>query len=120
MPLSLLASMPAGNVAGLIDLEGEPAEAYGGGEDGAGGEVGSGSERVARLSDAVAGTVALPWACRSRLAAGRVLVAHWKVDISYVCLVDVSCERFIWPLISHDGPNMRHAILSSRGSWRSY
>ena len=89
--------MPAGNVAGLIDLEGEPAEAYGGGQDGAGGEVGSGSERVARLSDAVAGAVALPWGCRSRLAAGNVLLAHWKVGISYwySWFVGVSYERVI-------------------------
>lgn len=85
-PLSLLASMPAGNVAGLIDLEGEPAEAFGGGEDGAGGEVGSGSERVARLSDGVAGAVALPWGCRARVAAGNVVLAHWKVGVYLVAL----------------------------------
>ena len=78
-PLSLLASMPPGNVAGLIDLEGEPAEAFGGGQDGAGGQVGSGSERVARLSDAVAGAVSLPWGCSFRVAAGSVVLAHWKV-----------------------------------------
>lgn len=71
--------MPAGNIAGLIDLEGEPAEAFGGGEDGAGGRVGSGSERVARLSQSVAGTVSLPWGCSFRIAAGNVVLAHWKV-----------------------------------------
>lgn len=78
-PLSLLASMPAGNVAGLIDLEGEPAQAFGGGEHGAHDAVGSGSERVARLSEAAANAIQLPWRCRLRLVAGSVLLKHWKV-----------------------------------------
>lgn len=78
--------MPAGNVAGLIDLEGEPAEAFGGGEDGTGGRVGSGSERVARLSDGVAGSVALPWGCKARVAAGNVVLAHWKVGTLLPCI----------------------------------
>ncbi|CAN0280634.1 unnamed protein product, partial [Ectocarpus sp. 8 AP-2014] len=49
-PLSLLAGMPPGNVVGLIELEGEPAQVFGGGQDGAEGCAGSGMERVARLA----------------------------------------------------------------------
>lgn len=81
-PLSLLAGMPPGNVVGLIELEGEAAQVFGGGQDGAEGSAGSGMERVARLSasehDAVMGT--LGWRCRARLAAGSWFLTNWQVS----------------------------------------
>lgn len=82
-PLSLLAGMPSGNVVGLIELEGEPAQVFGGGQDGAEGSAGSGMERVARLSesehDAVMRT--LGWRCKARLAAGSWFLMYWQVSI---------------------------------------
>lgn len=86
-PLSFLAGMPPGNVAGLIDLEGEAApDSGGGGEDGLEGNnsnssKGSGSERIARLSASAYNAVMLTpsWRCRARLAAGSWLMAYWPV-----------------------------------------
>ncbi|CAM9483033.1 unnamed protein product, partial [Ectocarpus sp. 12 AP-2014] len=81
--LSLLAGMPQGNVVGLIELEGEPAQVFGGGQDGAEDCAGSGMERVARLSesahDAVMGT--LGWRCKARLAAGSWFMTYWQASI---------------------------------------
>lgn len=72
--------MPAGNVAGLLDLEGDAAQTYGGGEGSvAEGASGSGSERIARLSEASASTVHLPWKCRARLFAGSLVLDNWQV-----------------------------------------
>lgn len=77
--------MPPGNVVGLIDLEGEAAPDFGGG--GGDGSVegnnneGSGSERIARLSEGAYDAVMLTpsWRCRARLAAGSWLMAYWPV-----------------------------------------
>ncbi|CAN0148458.1 unnamed protein product [Ectocarpus sp. 4 AP-2014] len=88
-PLYLLAGMPPGNVVGLIELEGEPAQEFGGGQDGAEGCAGSGMERVARLSesahDAVMGT--LGWRCKARLAAGSWFMTYWHYCLAMYCLV---------------------------------
>ncbi|CAM9854731.1 unnamed protein product [Ectocarpus sp. 12 AP-2014] len=87
--LSLLAGMPQGNVVGLIELEGEPAQVFGGGQDGAEDCAGSGMERVARLSesahDAVMGT--LGWRCKARLAAGSWFMTYWQYCLAMYCLV---------------------------------
>lgn len=95
-PLSLLAVMPAGNVAGLIDLEGARAEEFGGGNYDAEGGVGSGSKRIARLSEASLRTVRLPWGCRARLWAGRKVLAHWQVRSGCAAAYDRSvCNVFM-------------------------
>lgn len=84
--------MPPGNVAGLIDLEGDAAPDFGGagGDDGSeengnSSNKGSGSERVARLSEAAYHDVmSTPsWRCRARLAAGSWLMAYWPVRSSW-------------------------------------
>lgn len=62
-PLTLLAAMPSGNVAGIIDLEVM--------EDGYG--------RMARLSEATLRKIKLPWKCWARLLIGNLLLTHWKV-----------------------------------------
>ncbi|CAM9576599.1 unnamed protein product [Scytosiphon promiscuus] len=79
-PLSLLASMPPGNIAGLIELEGEPAR-----ED----VGGSGMERVAQLSESAHDAVMLTpsWRCRARLAAGRWLLAYWLYCLGFYALI---------------------------------
>lgn len=66
-PLTLLAAMPPGNVAGVIDLEVT--------EDGRPGGYG----RMARLSEAAARKIKLPWKCWARLLVGNLLLTHWKV-----------------------------------------
>lgn len=90
--------MPAGNVAGLIHLEGERAEEFGGGNYDAEGGVGSGSERIARLSEATLRTVRLPWGCRARLWAGRKVLAHWQVRSVYAAAYDRSVCGFYFYL----------------------
>lgn len=81
--------MPPGNVAGLINLEGEAAPDFGGGggDDGVEGNSnissikGTGSERIARLSEGAYNAIMLTpsWRCRARLAAGSWLMAYWPV-----------------------------------------
>lgn len=87
-PLSLLAGMSPGNIAGLIDLEGAAAPDFGGGggdglEGNSKSNEGSGSERIARLSESAYNAVMLTpsWRCRTRLAAGSWLMAYWPVRI---------------------------------------
>lgn len=72
-PLSFLAGMQPGNVAGLIELDGKAASEFGGGE--------GGSERIARLSKRMYDEVMLTpgWRCKARLAAGSWLLAYWPV-----------------------------------------
>lgn len=103
-PLSFLAGMPSGTVAGLIDLEGEAASHFGGGkgDDGVEGmsnsNKGSGLERIARLSEGAYNAVMLTpsWRCRVRLAAGNWLMAYWPVR-TFCCfdLVSVVLGRAI-------------------------
>lgn len=75
--LSLLASMPAGNIADLLDLEEQHAGRKRGGAFER--ERGAEFERVARLSDSIMNSVRLPWRCRARLFAGRLLRDYGKV-----------------------------------------
>jgi len=84
-PLSFLAGLPPGNVAGVIDLEGEASSEFGGGDDGTEGKAGSGSERVARLSASAYEAVMLTpnWRCKARLAAGSWFQAYWPVRIVF-------------------------------------
>lgn len=70
---------------GLIDLREETAQDFRIGKEGNGGDdakspVEGASERVARLSEAVANAIRLPWGCRARLFAGRLILAQWKVS----------------------------------------
>lgn len=64
--LSLVASMPSGDVADLIELEGSPSsDAW--------------VTRSARLSDAALSRLELPIGCRIRLWVIRKALAYWKV-----------------------------------------
>eukprot|EP00903_Cladosiphon_okamuranus_P005349 g5345.t1 len=101
-PLSVLAGMPPGNVAGLIDLEGEAAPDFGGGgeDDGVEGNSnissnkGFGSERIARLSEGAYNAVMLTpsWRCRVRLAAGSWFMRYWPYCLGlYVLVLIVGC-----------------------------
>lgn len=65
--------MQPGNVAGLIELDGNAAPEFGG--------VERGSERVARLSKKMYDEVMLTpgWQCKARLAAGSWVLAYWPV-----------------------------------------
>lgn len=92
-PLNFLAGIPPGNVAGVIELEGEASKEFGGGDDAAEGKVGSGSERVARLSASAyeAAMLTPNWRCKARLAAGSWFQAHWPVSI---VVGTVSISRF--------------------------
>lgn len=77
--------MPPGNV-GLIDLEGEAAPDFGGSEgddalEGNSSNMGSGSERIARLSESAYNAVMLTrsWQCRARLFVWGGLMEYWPV-----------------------------------------
>lgn len=88
-----MAGLRPGNVAGVIELEGEASSEFGGGDDGADGKAGCGSDRVARLSASAYEAVMLTpsWRCKARLAAGSWFQAHWPVRI---VVGTVSMSRF--------------------------
>lgn len=86
-PLSFLAGMQPGNVAGLIELDGKAATEFGGGE--------GGSERTARLSKIMYDEVMLTpgWRCKARLAAGSWVLAYWPVR---------KCRLILVPMLSFE------------------
>lgn len=93
--LSLLASLPPGRVSGLIDLEGPAALAFGGGYGGFEG-VGSGSERIARLSAAAHKEVELPGWC----SLGHMLRRNWKVGREEPNCVPQTIAMVIKPFVA--------------------